>query len=188
MVQETLSIRANNACELCNASAGLCVYEVPPVTASANSDRCILVCENCSEQLQGKLPFEEAHWQCLKDSMWSETPVVQVVAWRVLKKLSEHSWAQDLLDMLYLDDELLSWAKEAVLIENVEETRDSNGSLLVAGDSVTLIKDLQVKGAGFTAKRGTMVKNISVPGDGKHVEGKVNGTRIVLIAEYLKKA
>ena len=66
-------------------------------------------------------------------------------------------------------------------------TRDSNGLPLADGDSVTLIKDLEVKGAGFTAKRGTMVKNISLTSNPEHVEGKVNGIRIVLVAKYLKK-
>ncbi|MGL5800184.1 MAG: PhnA domain-containing protein, partial [Plesiomonas sp.] len=56
------------------------------------------------------------------------------------------------------------------------------------GDSVTLIKDLVVKGANFTAKRGTMVKNITLTSNPEHIEGRVNGVHIVLVAAFLKKA
>ena len=66
--------------------------------------------------------------------------------------------------------------------------KDSNGATLSAGDTVTLIKDLVVKGANFTAKRGTTVKNISLSDNPEHIEGKVNGTRIVLLTQFLKKA
>ena len=72
--------------------------------------------------------------------------------------------------------------------DDVVITKDSNGTILEAGDTVTLIKDLVVKGAGFTAKRGTVVKNISLTDNPKHIEGRVNGTRIVLVSAYLKKA
>ena len=93
--------------------------------------------------------------------------------------------------MLYLEDSVKTWADaglEAGDEEQSELTRDSNGAVLNAGDSVTLIKDLDVKGAGFTAKRGTVVKNISLTDNPKHIEGRVNGTRIVLVSAFLKKA
>ena len=50
------------------------------------------------------------------------------------------------------------------------------------------IKDLKVKGANFTAKQGTMVRGITLTDNPEHIEGKVNGTRIVLVSAYLKKA
>ena len=57
-----------------------------------------------------------------------------------------------------------------------------------AGSSV-LIKDLPVKGAGFTAKRGTAVRNISLVSDNaRHIEGRVNGQRIVILTEFVKKS
>jgi protein PhnA len=59
--------------------------------------------------------------------------------------------------------------------------------VLVEGDSVTLVKDLDVKGANFTAKRGTMVKNIRVGEDPTHIEGKVNKITIMLKTCFLKK-
>jgi protein PhnA len=55
-------------------------------------------------------------------------------------------------------------------------TVDSIGAVLVNGDSVGIIKDLNVKGTIFTAKRGTIVRNIRLTGNPEHVEGRVNGT------------
>ncbi len=68
------------------------------------------------------------------------------------------------------------------------ETKDSNGALLTDGDSVTLIKDLKVKGSSVTLKRGTVVKNIRLTGDPAEIEcnaEKVKG--LVLRTEFLKK-
>lgn len=122
--------------------------------------------------------------------MWSAHPPVQVCAWRLLDALGEHGWARDLRESLYLDEETLAWAM-AGRAETGEATpahRDSNGAPLSAGDTVTLIKDLPVKGAGFTAKRGTAVRNIGLVADNQeHIEGRVNGQRIVILTRYVKK-
>ncbi|MCW8922371.1 MAG: alkylphosphonate utilization protein, partial [Gammaproteobacteria bacterium] len=129
------------------------------------------------------------HWRCLNDSMWNQTPAVQVMAWRMLDRLSAEGWPQDLLDMLYLDDETLAWAK-AVGEDDDESIQhvDSNGAVLEAGDTVTLIKDLDVKGANFTAKRGTAVRGISLVADNpEHIEGRVEGQRIVILTRFVKK-
>ena len=64
---------------------------------------------------------------------------------------------------------------------------DSNGVKLSAGDNVYLIKDLQVKGAGFTAKQGTTVRGISLTSNPEHVEGRVNGQKIVILTKFVKK-
>ena len=122
--------------------------------------------------------------------MWSTVPAVQVMAYRLLKRMADKGWPQELSDMMYLDDEMQAWAdKDTALVDlDREPTRDSNGTQLQAGDTVHLIKDLDVKGAGFTAKRGTVVKNISLTDNPLHIEGKVNGTQVVLVAAYLKKS
>jgi len=129
--------------------------------------------------------------------MWTPTPAVQVMAWRMLTRLSTEAWARDLLDMLYLDDETLAWAKAAgdgsnngdIGGEQTVKHLDSNGAELLAGDAVTLIKDLNVKGANFTAKRGTTVRNISLVYDNPdQIEGRVNGQQIVILTEFVKKA
>jgi protein PhnA len=67
------------------------------------------------------------------------------------------------------------------------KTFDSNGIELKDGDSVQIIKDLDVKGAGFVAKRGTLVKNITLTSNPEHIEGKVNKTKLVLKTCFLKK-
>ena len=101
------------------------------------------------------------------------------MAWRMLSRLSAEGWLQDLLDMLYLDEDTLAWA-QSTEIGNTDEPAikriDSNGVVLEAGDTVTLIKDLNVKGANFTAKRGASVRGISLVADNpEHIEGRVNG-------------
>jgi protein PhnA len=67
------------------------------------------------------------------------------------------------------------------------EVKDSNGTLLAEGDSVTIIKDLKVKGSSSVIKRGTVVKNIRLTDDLNEVEGKVEKSMMVLKAEFLKK-
>ena len=68
------------------------------------------------------------------------------------------------------------------------EVKDSNGNILVDGDSVTLIKDLKVRGTSQVIKRGTKVKNIRLTEDEDEVDCKINGSSIVLRTEFLKKA
>jgi protein PhnA len=182
--------RSGNKCELCRSSDNLLVFEVQPKSGAVGSAE-ILACGVCHGLLSSDKVGDTNHWRALSESMWSEFDAVKVMAYRILRKMSDVAWAQDLLGQLYLDDDLQAWA-EAELSEieddNDPATVDSNGTGLQSGDTVTLIKDLEVKGANFTAKRGTIVKNISLTGDPKFVEGRVNGTVIVLVAAYLKKA
>ncbi|WP_341501183.1 PhnA domain-containing protein [Gallaecimonas sp. GXIMD4217] len=188
-IENQLKDRAGGQCELCGAQDNLSPYTVAPA-AGNSADDCVLLCTSCQGQLDNPETVDVNHWRCLNDSMWSQVPAVQVMAWRQLKRLSSETWAQDLLDMLYLDEETQKWAEAGLVDEDddAEPTLDSNGARLQAGDAVTLIKDLEVKGGGFTAKRGTLVKNINLTNNPKHVEGKVNGVQIVLVAAYLKKA
>lgn len=67
------------------------------------------------------------------------------------------------------------------------EVKDSNGTLLSDGDSVTVIKDLKVKGSSMTIKRGTTVKRIRLTDDAEEVDCKVDGSSIVLKTCFLKK-
>jgi len=172
-----------SVCELCASEENLSEYEVAP---TGNS---ITVCATCKEQIEDAEKMDVNHWHCLNDSMWSEKPEVQIMAYRLLKRIASEGWPQDLLDQLYLEDDVLAMA-ESVTEEEAEEVvvvKDSNGTTLEAGDSVSIIKDLEVKGAGFTAKRGTVVKNISLNGIEGQIEGRVNGTKIVLLSKFLKK-
>ncbi|MDQ1244239.1 MAG: protein PhnA [Campylobacterota bacterium] len=182
-VEKELIARSDSKCELCGSSDGLSVLEVAPSDGSA--EQSIYVCVTCKEQIENPEKMDEAHFNCLNESMWSETPAVVVMSYRLLKALGR----EDLVDMIYMEDDLKAWADSNVNTISSSVVRDSNGVVLNAGDSVVIIKDLEVKGAGFTAKRGTMVKNITIPADVEgHIEGRVNGTKIYLKTEFLKKA
>lgn len=68
------------------------------------------------------------------------------------------------------------------------EVRDAVGNLLADGDQVTLIKDLEVKGAGQTLKRGTLIKSIRLTGDPQEIDCRYEGIKgLVLRAEFVKK-
>ena len=76
----------------------------------------------------------------------------------------------------------------AVSAEESVEVRDSVGNLLADGDQVTLIKDLTVKGAGQTLKRGTLIKSIRLTGDPQEIDCKFDGIKgLVLRAEFVRK-
>jgi len=71
----------------------------------------------------------------------------------------------------------------------MEDVKDCNGAILKEGDSVTLIKDLKVKGSSITLKRGTRVKNIHLTDDPAEIECSVEKVKgLVLRTEFLKKA
>ncbi len=187
--KETLMQRSNAQCEICKSPDGLIIYDAFEIEADELAGKAI-VCATCQEQLTNTTALNNNHWRCLSDSMWSQTPAMQVIAWRMLTKLSSETWAQDLLDMLYLDEATLALAKtqiDTTLLDNTP-TLDCNGVELQKGDTVTINKDLAVKGTGFTAKRGTAVRNISLTSNPEQIEGRVNGTRIVLLTCYLKKS
>ena len=183
-IEEALRKRSENKCELCGSTENLSVYEVAPSDGSV--DQSILVCDKCKEQLEDDTKLDANHWYCLNDSMWSEVDAVKVVAYRLFHKLGDI----DNKDMIYLEDDIKQWADQGLKADEDKVIhRDSNGVVLNAGDTVTIIKDLEVKGAGFTAKRGTAVRNISLPADDEtHIEGRVNGVKIMLKTEFLKKS
>ena len=184
-LKEDLMARAENKCELCSSTDKLEIFEVGP-DSDGSADQSVLLCDICHNPEKSDVH----HWRCLGDSMWTPVPAVQVLAWRMLNQLGDEAWARDLLDMLYLDEETETWAK-AGMVKPEEPAlihKDSNGATLSAGDTVVLIKDLNVKGAGFTAKRGTAVRNISLVEDNEgHIEGKVEGQQIVILTEFVKK-
>lgn len=187
---ENLKERSGNACELCGATESLQVYEVPPVS-TGGLDGGLLVCSTCSDQIENPDTMDPNHWRCLNDSMWSEHNAVKVVVWRMLNRLRSEGWPQDLLGMMYLDDEVLAWAKSTGEGEDSSEKtihRDVNGNILENGDSVVLIKDLKVKGSSMVAKQGTAVRRISLDHENaEYIEGKVDGQQIVILTKYVKK-
>jgi len=184
-----LQARSESKCELCGATDNLGAFEVAPSDGSA--DQSAWICSNCREQVEDADKVDANHWRCLNDSMWSQVPAVQVMAYRMLTRLKSEGWPQDLLDMMYLEDETRAWAEAGMESDDAEDAiihRDSNGAVLEAGDTVTLVKDLVVKGGGFTAKRGTAVRGIRLVADNaEHIEGRVNGQQIVILTQFVKK-
>lgn len=189
-LEEQLQQRSGNTCELCKSGSTLSMYEVPGADNN-DADSTILICDNCKAQIERKAELNSSHWTFLSETMWSEIPGIQVVSWRMLHRLKNESWAMDSLDMMYLSDETLAWAKATGDHENdaaVELHRDCNGHQLLNGDSVTLIKSLDVKGSSLNAKMGTVVKNIRLVEDNtEQIEGKIEGQLIVILTKYVRK-
>ncbi len=186
-MKKELGKRSNGNCELCTAQEDLNIHIVSPKSGDKLED-CIHICTNCLSQVTGEKDLDANHWRCLNDSMWSEVDAVKVTAWRLLNELKDEGWPNDLLEMFYMEEETETWAKDGIPSEDAVIHLDSNGVQLNAGDSVVLIKDLKVKGGGFTAKRGTAVRNITLVHDNaEHIEGKVEGQRVVILTQYVKK-
>ena len=186
---EALAARAGGRCELCGGTSGL-------TACSAGGDsveRSVFVCDACAAELASDT-LDPKHWFCLKEAIWSGVPAVQVVSYRLLHRLRGEQWASELFDSAYLADDVLAWANEGLAEADEDEgdgggrTVDCNGNELADGDSVTLIRNLDVKGAGFVAKQGTRVNDIRLTDNPKHVEGRINKVAIVLKTEFLKKA
>ena len=171
------------SCELCTSEEGISLVELP--ISDGSLDQSVYICENCKTQIEsGEL--NENHFNCLNDSMWSETPAVKIMTYILLNRLGR----QDMVDMMYLEEDELKLAEQTVHAEANKLTyKDANGVELKAGDTVVITKDLDVKGTGFTAKRGTAVRNIGlVANDAEHIEGRVNGVKIHILTCYLKKS
>jgi protein PhnA len=175
MNEKEIFDRANNKCELCESDNNLSIYEV---FKSDNNDGYVLLCETCRSQIESE-NYDKNLFNCLNNAMWSEVPAVKILSYKILSALGRN----DLTDMMYLTDEEM-----AIANKKEEKILDANGNELKNGDNVTVIKDLDVKGAGKTIKRGTVVKNIrmcDVPG---HVSCRVDGIgQVYLKAEFLRK-
>jgi protein PhnA len=189
-LEEFLLKRSEGKCELCKSDNALKIYEVPPQSKSTE-ENCIMICDKCTAQIEKKEELDKSHWTVLSESMWSEVPGVQVVSWRMLSRLRNESWAADNLDMMYMEDERLAWAKATGDHDNdstVDLHKDANGNVLQRGDTVILTKSLDVKGSSLNAKLGTVVKNIHlVENNTEQIEGKIEGQVIVILTKYVRK-
>ncbi|MDP4891255.1 alkylphosphonate utilization protein [Cypionkella sp.] len=173
MALKDLMIRAGNACEFCGAADGLAVAEAAPIGE-------LLLCPACL----GAHEVPADHWRCLEGAAWTAEPAVQLAVWRKLGTL-DAAWAVEAREGMTLLPEVQSIADQPAAVEH----RDSNGTLLAQGDTVVLIKDLVVKGANFTAKRGTSVRKISLVADNPgQIEGRVEDQRIIILTEFVKKS
>ena len=170
-----------SSCVLCAAP------DATPVALAPGADVALL-CPVCAAALAGDIT-PGPRWRCLGDAIWSEDAATQIAAWRLLQVLPDEAWAVELLDTVYLDPEVLKRAAAAGNAVPGVEHRDCNGVLLAAGDTVTLIKDLPVKGSSMVAKRGTAVRGIRLVHDNAdQIEGRVNGQQIVILCQFAKKS
>ena len=187
-LENELQTRSFNSCELCKSTENLNIYTLQP-SQGVNLSDSIYACGSCISQIEDSSLIDHNHWRCLNDSMWNTEPAIQVVSYRMLHRLNDESWAQDAINMIYMEPDTMEWAQEG--IENELEKiihKDSNGNILENGDTITLIQDLSVKGAGFTAKRGAAMRRIRLVHDNpEHIEGKIDGQDIVLLTKYVKK-
>jgi protein PhnA len=186
--EKELIARSGNSCELSGTTENLTHFLVAP-KAGLNADEYVYITKNLADQLAGTQPVVATDWRCLNDSMWSEVEAVKVIAYRMLHQLKNEGWPADLLEMIYLEEDTLEWAKEGMEDEEALKHVDSNGVVLQMGDTVVLIKELDVKGSTITAKRGTAVRNIRlVHDDATLIEGKVDGQSIYILTKFVKKS
>lgn len=186
VLSNTISERSQGTCELCNEHAASIEITVGP-SMSEEVYNLVHSCGECAEKIADPAA-DPAYWRCLSNAIWSEHAAVKVMAWRILHKINSQDWANDLLMSMYLDEDEQGWAEAGIDDGQAEVHKDAFGQVLQTGDAVTLTKDLDVKGANFTAKRGTTVKNIRlVEGNTGQIEGKVNDQHIVILTQFVKK-
>ena len=187
VIERKLKDRSESKCEISGAELDLVVYTLPPYTEESLAHS-VLLTKQLKDQVENPDTMNPNDWRGLSDSMWNENLPVQILSWRMLARLKNI----DTLEMMYLDEEALEWAKATGEGEEEDENKivhkDSNGAILKDGDSVVLIKDLDVKGATFTAKRGAAVHNIKLVWDDANlIEGRVENQHIYILTQYVKK-
>jgi len=187
VIERKLKDRSGSVCEISGTEHDLVVYVLPP-TNERTVENSVLIAKHLKDQIENPETTDEKDWRGLSESMWSEHLPVQIVSWRMLARLKN----TDLLEMMYLDEEALECAKATGEGEEEDENKivhkDSNGVTLLDGDSVVLIKDLDVKGATFTAKRGAAVHKIKLVWDDANlIEGRVENQSIYILTQYVKK-
>lgn len=186
ITDKKLRDRSDSKCEISGLEENLVVYTVPPKTEES-LENSLIITQNLKNQIENPETTNPEDWRGLNESMWSEHLPVQIVCWRMLARLKNH----DLLEMMYLEEDALEWAKATGEGDDEDGKiihKDSNGNILKDGDSVVLIKDLDVKGANFTAKRGAAVHNIKLVWDDANlIEGRVENQTIYILTQYVKK-
>jgi protein PhnA len=112
-----LARRAKSKCELTGAAGvPLVAYEVPPVEKEPSLDHTLLISGECLEALIRPKTLKGQTWRALAETLWSDLPAAQVVAWRMLTVLAANEdWARTALEGSQLSDETLEWAEAAPL-------------------------------------------------------------------------
>lgn len=145
----------------------------------------VALCDTCFSLLDDK--SSDQHWQCLAGSIWNTEPAVQALSYRILYGNRGKEWADEILNSVEPDEDIINWALSAYQVQEVQ--KDSNGTILNNGDTVVLTQQLNVKGASFMAPKGTIVRKIRlVPDNAEQIEGKINDQTIVILTKYVRKS
>jgi protein PhnA len=182
-IRASLSERNQGVCELCNTSPSTQGYLVSPKEDELIENQ-VALCDTCVSKLTDTEDAE--YWRCLEGSIWNPEPSVQALSYRILHGFRQQEWANEVLNSVELNEEVVQWAMSAheVAIGHV----DSFGNKLETGDTVVLTQALNVKGTSFSAPKGTIVKRIRlVPDNTEQIEGKINEQTIVILTKYVKK-
>lgn len=111
-----LARRSRSRCELCEQSGlSLSAMEVPPAPREPAIGHCVFLCDDCRDQSENIRRFQAGeNWRCLAQTLWSETPAVQVMAVRLLRRQSaSQPWAREALENAFLDPDVESWADQS---------------------------------------------------------------------------
>ena len=106
VTEKRLKDRSGSVCEISGSDENLVVYLVEP-KAEAIPKNCILITKTLRDQIENKELMNANDWRGLSDSMWNENLPVQIVSWRMHARLKNN----DMLEMMYLDEDALEWAK-----------------------------------------------------------------------------
>ena len=128
VTEKRLKDRSGSVCEISGSDENLVVYLVEPKTEDI-PENCILITKNLKDQIENPETMNPNDWRGLSDSMWNENLPVQIVSWRMLARLKNI----DLLDMMYLDEDALEWAKAT------GEADDDEGKIIQEGSHNQLI-------------------------------------------------
>ena len=109
-IEKELQTRSQSKCELCGSEQDGTAYAIPASPGNTSQFQ-LWLCSTCKTQIEKPDTADANHWRCLNDTIWSEIPAVQVVSWRMLHKIKQFDWVPDLLDIAYLDEQTLEWAK-----------------------------------------------------------------------------
>ncbi len=181
-ISKALEQRSNSLCELCVTEAANNEYTVSP-KSDASIDNQVAICNKCLAEIDSKFSY---HWRCLEGSIWNPEPSVQALSYRILKQQEGQEWADNLLNLVDVDEPIINWAMSAFAIE--EFHKDAFANKLSNGDSVVLTQALNVKGTSFTASAGTVIKKIKLVFDNtEQIEGKINDQVIVILTKFVKK-
>jgi protein PhnA len=183
-ISEKLKERSESLCELCASQNANCAYAVSPKNNDSIEHE-VALCETCVVEINNKTA--SLHWSCLAGSIWNQTPSVQALSYRILYSYKDEQWANEIMSSVEFSEEVVNWALS--IYQTREVHKDSNGDTLTNGDTVILTQQLNVKGAGFNAPKGTIVRKIRlVPDNTEQIEGKINDQTIVILTKFLRKS